>query len=90
MTRILKFDRQRITLHRSKKVRTEVYHHLSRDDATLIVGIAPYQAGIMLRFPKWFSHAVLMLKWSVPGMMVSDAYDLLRWRYRSWKEGALP
>ena len=87
MTRILKFGRQRITLCRSKKVRTEVYHHLSRDDATLVVGISPYQAGIMLRFPKWFSHAILKLEWSYPGMILLDFRDTLRWRYRMWRIG---
>lgn len=86
MTRILKWGRQRATLCRSKKVRTEIYHHLSREDVTLIIGIAPYQAGIMLRFPKWFSHAILVLKWSRPGMELSDVLDDLRWRYRAWQE----
>jgi len=88
MTRVLKWGRQRATLCRSKKIHTEIYHHLSRVDVTLIIGIAPYQAGIMLRFPPRFSHAILMLKWSRLGMELPDALDDLRWRYRAWRDEA--
>jgi hypothetical protein len=87
MTRLIKLGRQRIIFCRSAKVRTEIYRHLSRDDATLILGIAPYQAGIMFRFPKWFSHAILMLKWSYPGRVLLDFCDTLRWKYRMWRMG---
>ena len=87
MTHIIKLGRQRVTLCRSEKVRTEVYRYLSREHVDLIIGIAPYQIGILLRFPKWFSHAILMLKWSYPGMVLSDFCDTLRWKYRMWREG---
>lgn len=87
MVRIIKLGQQRVTLCQSEKVRTEVYRYLSREHVDLIIGIAPYQIGILLQFPKWFSHAVLKLKWSYSGMVVADIYDTLRWKYRMWREG---
>ncbi len=85
MTRILKLGRQRITLTHSQKIRTDIYHHLTRDEACLIVGIAPLQAGIVLRFPHGFAHAILKMKWSYPGMVASDFCDSCRWKLKAWR-----
>ena len=88
MTRILKLGRQRITLAQAQKIRTELYYHVTRGDAALILAIRPFQFGLLLRFPKWISSAVLRTKWSYPGMMASDFLDSCRWKLREWKEGA--
>ena len=86
MTKIIKIGRQRAIFSWSKKVKTEFYHYISRENIDIIAGVAPYQVGILIRLPRWGSHAILMLKWTVPGMLASDVYDDLRRRYRFWKE----
>lgn len=85
MTRILKFGRQRVVLCRSKKIRTELYHHLSRENADLIIGVASFQFGVLLRFPELFSHAILWMKWNWLGMRISDSYDSCRCAWKEWR-----
>jgi len=86
MTYILKLGRQRVILCKSPKIRTEIYHHISRHEVTLIAGIRPFQAGFTLRMPPWLSSFVLRIKWSDLGMTISDFADSCRWRLRDMRE----